>query len=130
MKDDTSTSGPLFETSNTEAAPTLPQKDETSGLASATSSPRPKKLPRRWMPTMAPRTRQNPTLGMSLTWKMANSGQAARLCEDLEELLRASLRCALNLPGWQVHWQLSKDPRAAYRLGLLLWMEPCSEPER
>lgn len=82
------------------------------------------------MPTMAPRTRQNPTLGMSLTWEMANAKMADNLLADLEELLRASLRCALNLPGWQVHWQLSRDPRAAYRVGLLLWMEPCSEPER
>jgi len=122
--EDTSTSGPLFETSNTPPGPTQPEKGESCGRDSATSSRKPKRLPRRWMPTMTPRTKNGPTMGMTLRWECRNGHEAAAMELELEELLRASERYALNLPGWQVYWQLSRDPKAAYRLGLILWMEP------
>jgi len=122
--EDTSTSLELFETSNTPAEPTQPRKVETCSTGSATSSSKPRRLPRRWMPTMSPRTRTNPTLGMTLTWEMKNSAEADRMAADLEETMRAAMRCAIGLPLWRVHWQISRDPKAKYRLGLLLWMEP------
>jgi len=107
------------------------QKVETCSTDSATrsqstSKPR-KKLPRRWMPTMSPRMRTNPTLGMTLTWEMRSASEADRMVADLEEMMRAANRCAIDLPLWRVHWQISRDPKARYRVGLLLWMEPEGE---
>jgi len=125
-RDDTTISLELFETSNTSERQEEPQRAETSGRDGSPSQTR--RLPRRWMPTLAPRTRSGPTLAMSLVWEMKNRAMAQALAADLEEMLRASTRFALNLPGWQVYWQLSIDPKAAYRLGLILWMEPGADP--
>lgn len=79
------------------------------------------------MPTMSPRMRTNPTLSMVLTWDMKDRAAADRMLADLEEMLQAATRCCPDLPLWRVHWQLSRDPKAKYRVGLLLWMEPDAE---
>jgi len=128
--EDTSTSLELFETSNMQEDRSQPRKVETCSTGSATSSSKPRRLPRRWMPTMSPRTKSGPTLAMSLVWECRDARASTELAMELEEMLRASTRFAVNLPGWQVYWQLSVDPKAMYRLGLLLWMEPESPDPR
>jgi len=124
----TTTSLELFETSNTHEEKTALPKVETCSTDGETSSRMTstsrKRLPRRWMPTMTPRTKNGPTMAMTLTWECRNGVAATEMAVELEDLLRAATKSCVNLPGWCVHWQLSFDPKAKYRLGLLLWMEP------
>lgn len=125
MRDeDTSTSLELFETSNTQEVKTQPQKVETCSTASETSSSRQRKLPRRWMPTMTPRMRETPTISVAMKWEMRAASEGLRMLQDLEEMLRAATLYSPGLPGWSVNWQLSRDPRAGFRVGLVLWMQP------
>lgn len=131
--DDTSTLGPLFETSNTRSALKQLEKDETSERGSSESSCESSKasktrLPRRWMPTMSPRTKSAPTMSMALMWEMRNRQEAEAHLVELEDMLRAAVRFCPGLPGWSVNWQLSRDPKAGYRVGLVLWMQPDPEP--
>jgi len=134
--EDTSTSLELFETSNTQEVPTPPPRVVTSGPDGqpcsnerpASSTKKAARLPRRWMPTMTPRTRSAPTMSMALMWEMKDRAAGELMLADLEAMLQAATRFCPGLPGWSVSWQLSRDPKAGYRVGLVLWMSPDPEP--
>lgn len=67
-------------------------------------------------------------MSMAFKWDMKDARMADLQMADLEALLTASTSCCPGLPGWRLHWQISRDPRAKYRVGLLLWMEPDDGP--